>query len=71
MTPGGEPNDILAQVKANIAKLQECPKPHDFVPTEPGKLGAKYRCSKCGGDLDCVQARWYIRGLEDARKAGE
>lgn len=61
--------DILARVKANIALLRGCTKPHEFEAIEPAKIGSKFRCRKCGGELDCVHAHWYNQGLLDARKA--
>lgn len=61
--------NILAEVKANIARLQGCDIPHDFKPTS-GKpeatIGEKYECTKCKGRVDHVAYSWYVKGIEHA-----
>jgi hypothetical protein len=59
---------ILEEVKANQAKLNGCPGPHDFEDTTPDKLlGKRFRCRRCAGELEGLHARWYMRGLEHGR----
>lgn len=61
---------IWAGVQRNHAVLDACPGPHDFQDISPEKkIGKKYRCSKCRGELDGINVRWYERGLDHARKA--
>ena len=69
-------NQILADIKANSAKLDACPR-HDFSiciprhtkqpvasPTPLQMFGAKWRCKHCGGDVDSQSKRWYELGLK-------
>ena len=63
---------ILADVKANLARLESC-KPvepaHNFVAVEPAKfLTGKYRCSYCGGEIGSREAIWYQHGMDDERR---
>lgn len=51
---------LLAQVKANQAKRQACPR-HAFVPKE-GRF-AKYACTACGADADVSYVSGYIDAL--------
>lgn len=53
---------IMAEVKANMAKLDGCVGPHDFVRMEE-KLFSKFRCTKCGGVVPGDSAGWYRKGL--------
>ncbi len=50
----------------NAEALRGCARPHDFVPatTDPPH---RFRCAKCGGEVDGVCARFYDEGLADAR----
>jgi len=61
---------LLEEVKANIAFLDGCDVPHDFIPHEKycpdGDLYRNYKCSKCGGVLATIEVHWYERGLEHA-----
>jgi len=57
-------DEIWEQVKANSARLDSCPGPHDFLPIEPDKPFIKHRCARCGGEVEGSRARWYKRGLE-------
>jgi len=61
-------DEIFEQVKANGAKLDGCPGPHDFVPVDPARLFHRFRCTKCGGQVDGSAARWYRRGLQHGGK---
>jgi hypothetical protein len=59
---------IAAQVKANTKALEECrPGPHDFsVDTTPDRtIGKRWKCSKCGGEVDHGIKVWYEKGLKD------
>lgn len=63
-------DSILAEVRANNAKLDACPR-HDFVGVADGAIKCKdglayqrYRCTNCGGKVDSSAARWYRLGLE-------
>lgn len=60
---------ILDEVKANLAKLEACPGPHDFIAMEPEKvLTGRHRCSICGGEISLQARNWYARGLAHGRK---
>lgn len=72
-------DDIWEQVKANQTKLDGCVSPHDFSicldrttktavdnPTPQQRFGARWRCSKCGGDVDHHAKMWYALGLKHA-----
>ena len=52
---------ILADVKANGAKLAACQR-HEFFSESPGKMGAKWRCTACGGTVSGTNAHWYSLG---------
>lgn len=56
---------ILAEVRANMAKLEGCAGPHDFsVPLRKiGSLIAEWSCAKCGGHIPNIEKIWYERGL--------
>ena len=62
-------NKLLEEVRANIKKLDSCPK-HDFVPFEEDtkKFTNKYECKNCGGTVDNHAFRWYTKGLEHGKK---
>jgi hypothetical protein len=71
--PTKESLEILAQVRANHAKLDACERPHDFIqdpPPEGRTLSRRCTCSKCKGSLDTANARWYQKGLEDGAAKG-
>jgi len=60
---------ILAQVKANAARLNACSAPHEFVDMlEHNVPGHRYRCSKCGGEVAGQCVRWYLLGMKHAGK---
>jgi hypothetical protein len=61
--------EIWEKVKANHALLDGCERPHQFEErSRPGSPdGHKYRCERCGGEIDSIAASWYIQGLEDGR----
>lgn len=63
-------NSILAEVRANMAKLDACPR-HVFVGVfesaikcKDGLAFQRYLCTRCGGSVDSSAARWYRLGLE-------
>ncbi|MGE5786458.1 MAG: hypothetical protein ACM3ZE_17815 [Myxococcales bacterium] len=68
-------DSILTEVRANLAKLDACPR-HEFAGVKetaagPAKDGSylfrDYRCSRCGGKVDSHAARWYRLGLDHAK----
>lgn len=59
--------EIIAAVRENAARLAGCAAPHNFERVE-AKLFAKYRCTICGGKVDCVNAHWYRLGLDHAKR---
>lgn len=67
--------EILDQVRANHRKLNACEGPHEFVIDNPEEqlLRQRYRCTRCGGHIECRLYFWYKRGLEhgliEGRKA--
>lgn len=61
----GDMDDILAQVRANHAKLASC-KRHRFEGGKRMKLGMKCECLNCGGTMSLTDAGWYIEGFEAA-----
>ena len=67
--------EVLAEVKANSAKLNSCSR-HDFSicldrrtketiadPKPEQRLFARWQCSKCGGRVDGTSKHWYQLGL--------
>lgn len=61
---------IFDQVRANLHLLNNCPGPHDFVCLTPEKpLGAKYRCTVCGGTTRGDSVKWYQEGLAHGKKS--
>lgn len=63
------PDQIIAQVRANQLKLEGCKVPHDFQRIGPeGRLGMKYQCTKCSGVVDHHAFYWYGRGLQHAKQ---
>lgn len=56
---------IWHEVRANSAKLASCNR-HVFAATEPGKLGTRYECYRCGGRTDVSSVHWYQLGIAQA-----
>jgi hypothetical protein len=63
---------IMVDVRANLAKLNACPR-HDFQGIQDTSLGTlgdgskwfrDYRCTRCGGKVDSHGYHWYQRGVE-------
>lgn len=59
-----EADSILAEVKANSAKLNACGY-HNFV-ERPGQgdrvMGKRYVCTECGGEVDHHARYWHEKG---------
>ena len=54
--------EIAAEVKANHELLDACLY-HEFSPILPRvKLGQRYRCIECGGEVDHHAWYWHERG---------
>lgn len=53
------------RVCENRDKLDACPR-HLFeeLGAETIRLGAKVKCTKCGGEIDLVKLNFYVRGYE-------
>lgn len=62
----------IAEVRANLERLHSCSGPHEFDPITPPGLGQRFRCARCGGEIDQQKLRWYNMGLRhgEARNAG-
>jgi hypothetical protein len=71
---GEELRAIMADVRANQARLEQCEQPHSFEPIPP-TIGMAFSthslCSVCGGRVSASDARWYARGLEAGRRMGK
>lgn len=66
--PQSEVKQIWEQVQANHRTLEACVRPHDFQPLGERPLFDRFKCSRCGGEVDGINARWYTDGLRDASK---
>jgi hypothetical protein len=59
---------IIADVRANLAKLDACPR-HEFRRKgDSGRVMFRSICAKCGGELDGIQAKYYEVGIGHGRK---
>ena len=50
----------------NLARLDGCAGPHDFqLLASRGETGTRirYRCGRCGGEVNSHAHGWYTRGL--------
>lgn len=56
---------IFEEVKANHKKLESCQK-HSFnIDLEPDRrVGKRWRCSSCGGEVGIMEKSWYEKGLK-------
>lgn len=61
-----EADAILAEVKANHARLAACVGPHGFQPISKDFM-ARFECIRCHGTVSADQGRWYQRGLAHGR----
>jgi predicted SprT family Zn-dependent metalloprotease len=68
--PKKEVSKIWEDVKANNKRLRDCKGPHEFVETAGAKFRGKYRCWKCGGEINGVAYSWYMEGLKHGRRVG-
>lgn len=59
---------ILAEIKANRARLDGCARHRFDLGPGPYKFGLKLTCLNCGGIIDAIQAYAYARGYEAAGK---
>jgi len=61
---------IFEEIRENHRRLDRCPGPHDFGVTDQSGFNFRQKCtcSKCGGVLDGVALRWYLKGLEHGKK---
>lgn len=55
-------NDLLAEVKANAAKLAACKQHLMPLGEPPYKFGMHVTCSKCGGSMKAVDLFRYLQG---------
>jgi hypothetical protein len=56
--------ELWNQVKENSRKLNNC-KLHNFQDITPDrKIGKRYKCKNCNGELDGINVHYYERGLE-------
>jgi hypothetical protein len=75
-----ETDSIVAEVKANAARLEQC-QCHSFSvcldrytkqpldnPTPLEQFGARWQCEYCGGIVQASDKRWYEWGLEHAER---
>ncbi len=61
---------VWADVQANVARLDGCAGPHDFVPVDPTqKLNRRWVCTKCKGGVDNIARIWYERGRDHERRS--
>lgn len=68
-----EVKQIFEEVKANQKKLTGCVTPHDFQPAPTARrentpFCDRYTCTKCKAWVTDDAYRWYVKGLEHARK---
>ncbi len=58
---------LLAEIKANRDRLDNCPKHAFDYPTDrPLQFGEKLTCRNCGGIMDAIGAFRYAQGFEAA-----
>ncbi len=59
---------LWEQVQENSRALDACVGPHDFQDITPEKkIGKRYRCSYCRGEIDSINHHWYQHGLAHGR----
>lgn len=64
MTERIDPHSLLAEIRANHAKLDACDV-HRFAP-DSYKFGQKMTCLKCAGTMQATDVGHYIKGYEAA-----
>lgn len=57
---------ILAEIKANRARLDGCARHRFDLGDPPYKFGMKVTCTNCGGTLDAIHAFSYTQGYKAA-----
>ncbi|SMH29807.1 hypothetical protein [Azospirillum agricola] len=62
---------LREQVKANRAKLDGYPGPHQFEWLDRPRLSPRYRCTVCGGEADSLFLTGYEAGLKHGREAAK
>lgn len=60
---------LWLEVKVNHEKLQGCVGPHDFSVQEAPPPRDRWLCTKCGGEVDGINKRWYEKGLAHGRRS--
>ena len=64
--PRAEVESLAAQVKANHARLNDCAW-HEFHPIAGrDRLRKRYRCARCGGEVDSHAYYWHEQGRRPA-----
>lgn len=66
--PKLEKSKLLAEIRANHAKLDACPKHFFDAGDPPYKFGQKFTCHNCGGVMDGIAAMHYTKGYAAAGK---
>ena len=74
--PRSDSEQILKEVRTNIATLDACARHNFSVPVDRhtkqpipnATFACKWKCSKCGGVVDGSARNWYNLGLEHAQK---
>ena len=63
-------NELWEKVKANRLALDSCSL-HDFsIDLKPDQsYGKKFRCYKCGGEVDHITKVWYETGVKHGRSS--
>jgi hypothetical protein len=64
-------NAIWAEAKANTARLNSCPGPHEFTPVEGAvkMMGGKWACAHCHGIVDQIAHQWYQIGRQHGTRS--
>jgi hypothetical protein len=66
-------HEILAEIRANQARLDGCVGPHHFLEPEPGErwMTRPWVCALCGGRADGTDVLWYREGVAHGRAAAK
>lgn len=58
-------NEIMSEVVENMRKLDSCSKHNFTIDLHPDrKIGKRWSCENCGGEVDHSAVIWYEKGLE-------
>ena len=52
----------MVAIRENAAKIEGCPKHHFKTDPPPYKLGQRFTCSNCGGEMDGIGVLRYMQG---------